>query len=163
MDMLQRALSCLFGALLMANSAIADETGRDRHVGYYYPEPAEVEVYKARAQIQPDADRGRRIDFIVAIVNGMLARPYAPTYSVFVKGDEAEKIIIVSNVAGQLDTIYRARALLATLTSVARTTPFFRAYGVEDLFTFFDLLKLMGFKRITVTDGDAFAHQVDIE
>ena len=64
---------------------------------------------------------------------------------------------------GQLNTVYRARALLATLTSVARTTPAFRAYGVEDLFTFYDLLKLMGFERITVTDGDAYAFQVDIE
>jgi hypothetical protein len=62
-----------------------------------------------------------------------------------------------------LNTVYRARALLATLTSVARTTPVFRSYGVEDLFTFFDLLKLMGFARVTVTDGDEFTHQVNIE
>lgn len=161
--MFLRTMSSLFCAVLFASTAVADETGQDRHVGYYYPEPAQIEIYKARAQTQPDADRGRRIDFVVAIVNGMLARPYAPTYSVFVKGDEAEKLIIVSNIPGQLDTVYRVRALLASLTSVARTTPFFRAYGVEDLFTFFDLLKLMGFERITVTDGNAFAHQVNIE
>lgn len=161
--MLLRALGSLFLAAMLTSTVAADEMGRDRHIGYYYPEPDQTEVYKSRAQTQPDAARGRRIDFVVAIVNGMLARPYAPTYSVFVKGDEAEKLIIVSNIPGQFDTVYRARALLATLTSIARTTPFFRAYGVEDLFNFFDLLKLMGFTRITVSDGDTFAHQVDIE
>jgi len=161
--MLHRTAYTSLCLLFLASVAAADETGRDRHSGYYYPEPAQVEIYKARAQALPDADRGRRIDFVVAIANSMLARPYAPTYSIFVKGDEAEKLIIVSNVSGQLDTVYRARALLATLTAVARTTPVFRAYGVEDLFTFFDLLKLMGFARVTVTDGDTYAHQVDIE
>lgn len=158
-----RVLGYVICAVVLTSTAMADEMGRDRHIGYYYPEPAQIEIYKARAQTQPDADRGRRIDFVVAIVNGMLARPYAPPFSIFVKGDEAEKLIIVSNVPEQLNTVYRARALLASLTSVARTTPFFRAYGVEDLFTFFDLLKLMGFERITVSDGDTFAHQVNIE
>jgi hypothetical protein len=161
--MLLRNLLLSFCAMLVASAVSADETGRDRHAGYYYPEPAQVEVYKARAQVLADTSRGRRIDFVVAMANSMLARPYAPTYSIFVKGEEAEKLIIVSNVSGQLNTVYRARALLATLTSVARTTPAFREYGVEDIFTFFDLLKLMGFARVTVTDGDTYAHQVDIE
>jgi hypothetical protein len=149
--------------LFAISTAVADETGRDLHAGYYYPEPAQVETYKARSTILADATRGRRIDFVVALANTMLARPYAPTYSIFVKGDDAEKLIIVSNVPGQLNTVYRARALLATLTSVARTTPIFRSYRVEDLFNFFDLLKLMGFARVTVTDGDTFTHQVNIE
>ena len=61
------------------------------------------------------------------------------------------------------NTLYRMRALLAMLTARARTTPIFREYQVEDVFTFLDLLKLLGFRQITVTDGDRFAHQIRIE
>ena len=135
----------------------------DRYVGYYYPEPAAIEVYHARAQVLPGADRRRRVGFIVAVVNDMLARPYPPTASLFAKGAEAEKLIIVSNEVGRLNTIYRVRALLATLTSSARATPIFRDYQVEDLFTFLDMAKMLGFERITVSDGDTFTHQIVIE
>jgi hypothetical protein len=63
-------------------------------------------------------------------------------------------------VEDRLGTIYRVRALLATLTASARMTPIFRENGVEDLLTFLDLLKMLGFKQITVSDGDKFAHQI---
>ncbi|MCZ6607252.1 MAG: molybdopterin-guanine dinucleotide biosynthesis protein A, partial [Alphaproteobacteria bacterium] len=76
---------------------------------------------------------------------------------------QAQKLIIVSNQAGRLDTIYRVRALLATLTSSARATPIFREYKVEDTFNFFDMVKMLGFELITVSDGDTFTHQVVIK
>lgn len=135
----------------------------DRHEGYYYPKPKEVEVYKARAKALDEADRQSRVGFIVGVVNEMLERPYPPPIAVFAKGSEAEKLIIVSNVEGRLDTIYRVRAYLATLTSSARMTPIFREYHVEDWFTFFDLAKMLGFEMITISDGDTFAHQVLLE
>lgn len=156
----------LAAALLMATvsiPAMADENGQDRHVGYYYPEPIHKEVYPARAKTLPGMDKGRRIDFIVAIVNSMNARPYAPPYSIFAKGAEAEKLIIVANQEGTLDTLYRAKALLATMTGIARGMPIFREHHVEEILTFFDLLKMIGFERITVSDGDTFAHQIDIK
>ena len=78
----------------------------------------------------------------------------------FAKGLQAQKLIIVSNYAGQLDTIYRVRAMLANLTSTARTLPIFLGFSVEDKLNFFDLGKMLGFKRITISDGDKFAHQV---
>ncbi|MCZ6849006.1 MAG: hypothetical protein O7F75_09185 [Alphaproteobacteria bacterium] len=132
----------------------------DKYVGYYYPKPAAIEVYKARAAVLPGANRKRRIAFIVAVVNERLQRPYAATYSLFPKGGRAHKLIIVSNVAGQLNTIYRVRALLATMTSVARSLPVFRQHGVEDDFTFLDLMKMLGFESVTVSDGDSFTHQI---
>ena len=51
----------------------------------------------------------------------------------------------------------------ADLTAMARLLPIFREFGVQDRFTFFDLAKIMGFSRITVSDGRAFAHQITIE
>jgi hypothetical protein len=118
----------------------------DRYVGYYYPKPAAIEIYKARAAVLPGANRKRRVAFIVHVVNERLQRPYPPTYSLFPKGGRAHKLIIVSNLPGQLNTIYRVRALLATMTSVARTLPIFRQHSVEDDFTFLDLMKMLGFE-----------------
>lgn len=135
----------------------------DSHAGYYYPKPNSVHAYTARARTLPDMNRQRRIAFVISIATDALSKPYAPAYAFFTKGDEAEKLIIVSNQAGRLDTVYRARALLATMTSIARTMPIFREYQVEDWFTFLDLAKMMGFEKVTLSDGDAFAHQVIVK
>ena len=54
-------------------------------------------------------------------------------------------------------------ALFAMLTAVARLTKLFQEYRVEELFTFFDLCKLLGFEQVTITDGYEFAHQVIIK
>lgn len=136
---------------------------RDRHAGYYYPQPVSIEIYKARSQTLPDTSRRRRIGFIINVIGSMRARPYPPIFDIFPKGGKAEKLIIISNRAGRLDTIYRVRGLLATMTSVARTMPIFVKYHVETFFTFLDLLKMLGFKQITVSDGAAFAHQIKIK
>ena len=42
-------------------------------------------------------------------------------------------------------------------------TPFFQQYTLADQATFLDLLKLLGFKQVTVSDGDKFAHQIEIK
>ena len=136
---------------------------KDRHAGYYYPKPAAIEVYQARAKTLPGADRRRRIGFVVTLVNAMMTKPFPPGAAFFAKGEDAEKLIIISNRTGQLDTIYRVRALLATLTSSARATPIFTDFNVEDIFTFLDLAVMLGFKQITVSDGDTFSHQILLE
>jgi hypothetical protein len=147
------------GALLAAVPAHAD----DRHVGYYYPPPQTIETYEARADTLEDSNKTRRIGFVVELTQQMLSNPYAPEFAVFAKGEEAEKLLIVALKDNVLDTIYRARALLAMLTSVARATPLFQDYGVAEVFTFFDLLKILGFVQLTISDGDGFAHQVLLE
>ena len=63
----------------------------------------------------------------------------------------------------QYNTIYRARALFASMTALARLTPLFRELQVEELFTFFDLAKMMGFSSITISDGAKFTHQVTLK
>ena len=71
--------------------------------------------------------------------------------------------IFVALVDGRIDTLYRARAIFANMTAAARRLPAFAEMGVQDLFTFFDLLKLLGFTQITITNGRDFAHRVTIE
>jgi hypothetical protein len=147
--------------LLVAGSAAA--VAQDRHAGYYYPEPESTEVYKARARAIPDASRKARVAFVTGITNEQNKAPYPPQAAIFAKGAEAEKLIIVALEDGRIDTIYRARAIFAQMTAVARLLPIFSQLGVEDYFTFFDLAKMMGFEQITISNGREFAHQVIIE
>ena len=154
--------------LLAACAARAQDSGtaqgdEDRHAGYYYPAPGTYEVYEARARPLEETGRPLRIGFVTGLSASMAQRAYAPPYAIFAKGNEAEKLIIVALNDGSLDTIYRARAVLADLTALARTLPIFREFGVQEWFTFFDLMKMMGFRQLTVTNGRDFAHQVAIE
>ena len=135
----------------------------DRHAGYYYPPTVTQETYTARAVPLAEANRSTRIQFVVNLTQQSLARPHAPQYAIFAKGDEAEKLIIVGLAPGSMSTIYRARAVLATLTSIARASRLFNEFGVQEYFTFFDLAKLFGFEKITVSDGDSFSHQITLE
>ena len=143
-----------------SGGATAEEGKIDRHAGYYYPPLTSSETYEARATIMPDADRSQRLKFINNLTEQILSRPYEPQYAIFAKGDEAQKLIIVGQQPGSIDTIYRARALLATLTAVARTSRLFQEFGVQEYFTFFDLARLFGFERITISNGVEFSHQI---
>jgi len=133
---------------------------RDRHEGYYYPEPQSRETYVARAITLPQASRESRIGFVTGMTAQQLRAPYPPQFAIFAKGDGAQKLIIVALNDSAFGTVYRARALLAQLTAQVRTTQFFQEMGVADFFTFFDLAKSMGFEQITISDGDTFSHQV---
>lgn len=146
--------------ILVAGAAHAAD---DRHEGYYYPGPVTSERYVGRADQVANADRGQRLGFITGLTGEQLARPYWPTFVIFAKGAEAEKMIIVATGDSGFRTIYQARALLAQLTATARGTPLFRELKVEDLFTFFDLAKMLGFNQIVISDGESFSHKVSIE
>jgi len=149
--------------LVLLVGAGAQAGAQDRHAGYYYPPPQTEEEYVARSRTLLDSDRATRIDFVNTVTGEQFGNPYAPRYAVFAKGDEAEKMIITSLEDGVFDTLFRMRGLLAQLTAIARETPFFKEHKVDDLFTFFDLLKLLGFSQLTVTDGRTFAHRVWIK
>ena len=133
------------------------------HEGYYYPKPQTLEHYVSRTITLAESDKVRRQAFIIGMTKQLLDGKYAPSFAIFAKGDQSEKLIIVGMVDGQLNTIYRARALLAQLTAVARATPFFQQNTQPEESTFFDFMKLLGFRQITITDGREFAHQVIVD
>lgn len=166
MSILTRGFAALLAAAIIIaapGAAVAEEHKVDRHAGYYYPPVTSSETYEARAATMPDADRSQRLKFINNLTEQILSRPYPPEYAIFAKGDEAQKLIIVGQQPGAIGTIYRARALLATLTAVARTSRLFNEFGVQEYFTFFDLARLFGFERITISDGESFSHQIFLE
>lgn len=153
-------LIVLVAVAVAAGDAVAQPA--DRHEEYYYPKVSSRETYVSRARVMDDSDRPRRLGFVSGLTQQLADMPYAPTYAIFAKGGEADRLIIVAYGEGQLNTIYRARALFASLTSLSRLTTLFRELEVEEIFTFFDLCKLLGFRTITISDGSQFAHQVTL-
>ncbi len=147
----------------IAPTLAQEPRNRDRHEGYYYPTIKSRETYTSRAQELPDSDRQRRLSFVSLLAQQQAERPYPPRYAMFAKGEEAEKFILIGFEGSGINTIYRARALFAAMTNLARLTPLFQELQVDDLFTFFDLLKLLGFTQITVSDGDKFTHQIALK
>jgi hypothetical protein len=133
------------------------------HEGYYYPKPQTLEHFVSSTITLPESDKVRRQSFVIGMTKQLLDGKYAPGFAVFAKGNQSEKLIIVGMIDGQLNTVYRARALLAELTAVARSTPFFQQNTQPEEATFFDFMKLLGFRQITITDGREFAHQVVID
>ena len=137
--------------------------GDDRYVGYYYPKPTSTEVFESSMQTIQGAERPQRVQFVTVVSQGTIQSAYRVPYAVFAKGEKADKMIIVGMQSGELNTIYRMRALLANMTTMSRLSPFFQERTVAEDATFFDLLKLLGFRELTVTDGEKVTHQVTIK
>jgi hypothetical protein len=135
----------------------------DKYIGYYYPKPNSTEVYESAMQTIAGVDRAQRVQFVTVVSQGTIQSAYRVPYSVFVKGEKADKLIIVGLSGNEFGTIYRMRALLANMTTMSRLSPFFQERTVAEDATFFDLLKLLGFTTVTITDGDKLTHQVTIK
>jgi hypothetical protein len=150
----------VLGVLLLVTHNAASA---DRHAGYYYPQPESTEMVETRGEPLPGSDRRRRILFVTEMTRVALGNPYPPDVAIFAKGAEAEKLIITALGSGRYDTLYRMRGLLALLTAEARRTPIFQDLQVEDVFTFLDLLGLLGFEQLTLTDGNDFAHRIQLQ
>ena len=161
--------------LLVAGSALAQQkpatpaapakpaAAEDRYVGYYYPKPNSTETYESAMQAIAGVDRPQRVQFVTVVSQGTIQSSYRVPYAVFVKGEKADKLIIVGLAPGEFGTIYRMRALLANMTTMSRMSPFFQERTVAEDATFFDLMKLLGFASLTITDGDKLTHQVTIK
>src|SRR6185295_4602694 len=83
--------------------------GQRPHAGYYYPPPTVTEAFQAEATTVSGATRVRRIGLITIITNKALTASYPPPYVMFVKGADAEKLIIVG-MGDYVANIYQARA-----------------------------------------------------
>ncbi len=135
----------------------------DLHAGYYYPEGGTQEVYVAVTEISPEASKSTRSAFAAGMDKQQRDRGYPPSFHLFVKGKDHEKMIIVAVEDGKYNTLFRIRALLASMTSMARSTQLFTETENPQNFNFLDFCKLMGFKQVTVSDGDRLTHRYVIE
>jgi hypothetical protein len=160
---MNRTVSSALAAALLAATPVAAQTGEDRYVGYYYPAPTSTEVFESKLAMLQGMDRPQRVQFTTIMAQGTLQGPYRFPYAVFVKGGPADRMIVVGLQPGELSTLYRMRAVLANMTSQARLSTFFQERTIAEDSTFFDLLKMLGFRTLTITDGDKLTHQVTIK
>jgi hypothetical protein len=176
--MMKKFAACLVLALTAAAMSASAQTptakpaaatkpaapaGEDRYIGYYYPKPTSTETFESTMQTIAGAERAQRIQFVTVVSQGTIQSAYRVPYAVFAKGEKADRMIIVGMQQGELNTVYRMRALLANMTTMSRLSPFFQERTVAEDATFFDLLKLLGFREVTVTDGEKVTHQVTIK
>src|SRR5215469_16206449 len=78
-----------------AQPAQAASGGEERYVGYYYPKPTSTETFDSKIQTVAGVDRTQRVQFVTVISQGTLQSNYRVPYAVFVKGDKADRLIIV--------------------------------------------------------------------
>ena len=154
---------CLAAAFAAAAGPAAAQTAEDKYVGYYYPALTSSETFESSMQVLPGIDKAQRIVFTTIVAQGTLQSPYRVPYAVFAKGEQSDRMIVVGLQPGEMGTLFRVRAVLANMTTMARLSSFFRERTVAEDATFFDLLKMMGFRQVTVTDGDKLTHQVNIK
>lgn len=151
------------GFLLASMLAVAPAAAGDRHAGYYYPEVSSTEAYSLRMPVHDDAGRQMRLAFVSHMTKEQAAAEHAPQYALFAKGTDGEKLIIVGLDEEAFATLFRARGVMAQMTAFTRELPFLKEAGLASDVTFYDFLGHMGFKRLTLSDGRAWAHRVELE
>lgn len=161
--MKNKSLFNIFFLVAASIFASATASADSKHEGYYYPTPNSEEVYVARVDTVPDANRRTRIAFVTGITAQQSRAAFAPSYHLFAKGGNAEKFILVSVDSGKYNTLYQLRALLAAMTALARNTPIFQDHAMPESLTFLDLCKLMGVEQLVVSDGSTIAHRISIQ
>jgi hypothetical protein len=155
---------------VLATGAVAQNTdpatgldmgqSADKYVGYYYPSITSSEVFDRQLQVTPPANRDIRIEFVTLLSLSQRDAPYPARYVAFAKGDGAQTLIITALEDGAFKTLYRARAAMARATSNMRATEFFIMQGLQFNATFYDMLQILEFNRLILTDGETWAHQV---
>ncbi len=156
--LLAAVIAFSFAAASLGGAASA--AGRDN---YYYPPVNSEEVFARDLAVAPPAGRNVRVGFTTQITKAQLAAPESPRFVIFAKGDEAQHMIIIALDDQVFKTLYRARAVLAQLTSNARGTDFFINSNIQDHATWFDLAKMLGFEDMVISDGATWSHRVIFE
>jgi hypothetical protein len=139
---------------------ILSEDAKAPHPGYYYPPPQSEETYTSPLKPLDGVDRTSRIGLVVGITKQQNERNFSPGFHIFAKGAYAEKLILVATEDGRYDTLYRLRALLASLSSEARLSDLFQKSGTPEQLNFLDLLKLAGITQLTISNGRDLSHTI---
>lgn len=132
----------------------------DQH-GYYYPPVTSSEAFERELiRAEDPADRALRQLFFAQLRKSHATAEGQRRVEIFAKGKEATNLIVVALDDEVFRTLFRARAVLAGLTTDARSMEFFSTSAVADRATWFDLLKVLGFEDIVISDGATWSHLV---
>lgn len=134
----------------------------DRYVGYYYPEVTSSEVFD-RVIRTPGSNKAVRVDFLTKLTLAQLEAPETPRFIFSVKGESSTDLILVALDDEVFRTLYRARAVMAQMTANIRDSPFFIQEELQAVATFFDLLQILEFETLVITDGHSWTHLVEFQ
>ena len=151
-------LSAVFCALVAIFAPLS--AAADKQEGYYYPPVTSEEEFDRQLIDGPEPNKAAREAFVTLITRAQIQAPSHPQFSLFAKGSSSRRLIMVGLEDGPFDTLFRARADLAQLTAHLRGTPFFVESGFGAEATFFDLLQLLDYESLTVTDGKTWSHRI---
>ena len=140
---------------LTATSLAADED----QIGYYYPEITSEETFD-RVIRRIGANKSVRVDFLTQLTQAQLAAPESPRFIFSAKGSTANDLIVVALDDEVFRTLYRARAVMAQMTSNIRNSPLFVQEDLQTVATFYDLLQMLEFDTLVITDGHSWSHRV---
>ncbi|AXI45702.1 hypothetical protein C1J03_06450 [Sulfitobacter sp. SK012] len=138
-------------------------TASDDLVGYYYPEITSEENFDRLIRDEDNSSKSVRVDFVNQITNAQLDSPESPRFVFFAKGNDASTLILTALDDDVLSTLYRARAIMAQLTVSVRQNGFYQQEELQDVVTFYDLLQLMHFEELLITDGETWTHRVNFK
>lgn len=155
--------SFISAGLLAAAIAAPSLSKADSREGYYYPLVTSEETFSRTLGNPPPADRTVRANFITEITKAQLDAPESPRFVIFAKGQRSQHMVIIALDDEIFRTVFRARAVLAQLTSNARSTAFFQSNNLQYVATWFDLAKILDFKDIVISDGATWSHRVHLQ
>lgn len=150
-------------ALLITLFAVSATTAaaQVRYEGYYYPEVTSQEEFTRVIREGPTPNKGVRVEFVTNLTAAQLAAPESPRFVFFAKGADARHLNVIALDDEVFSTLFRARAVMAQMTSNMRNNEFFREQQLEFVATFYDLLQLMEFDTLVISDGETWSHQVN--
>jgi hypothetical protein len=147
-------ITCLLATPLVA---------QDKYEGYYYPKVSSGEVFDRVIRPVGVATKEVRVDFVTQLTRAQLAAPQAPQYAIFTKGAGSTQMIIVALDDEVFRTLFRARGVMAQMTANVRSSPMFNGQPLQFLATFYDLLQILEFDSLVLTDGATWAHRVEFK
>ena len=149
----------LFAAIVFALFALP-AVASEKHEGYYYPPITSQETFDRAIRDIGGTSKEVRIDFVQTVTQAQLAAPENPEFMFFAKGDAAKDLIVVALNDEVFYTLYRARAVMAQMTVSVREGPFFVDQNLQFVATFYDLLQILEFDTLVISDGKDWAHKV---
>jgi hypothetical protein len=154
---MRSALFILAAFLLLPGQAIAQ--GNSTAI---YPAVSSSEDYISPLKRLQERDAATRATLVAALTEQQLGRGYPPQAALILTGLDSEELAIVALHRGALATQFQARAYVNQLAPSLRNLPMVIAGEVTPQHGTLDLLKLFGFRRITVSDGETFSLRINI-
>ncbi|MEM6625544.1 MAG: hypothetical protein AAGB25_01850 [Pseudomonadota bacterium] len=144
-------------------AAAETSAGVGLEAGYHYPAPQGVETATTIVSQAEKPPFEVRVQIVTAIATANAARPYPPVFFSILEGAERDTLVLLDMGGANIDTVYKARGLVSEVSALMRNNPLFSQYGVENYASIFDMLKIWGFEKLVITNGDDFAHAFLIE